>query len=78
MKFYYFTIQTPFQLVPSFHKGEHPLTRSFYEKLQKNLSTSLSLGTGQSVPKEAIVISAVMEIPEDIYNEWKKEVSSLV
>ena len=73
MKCYYFTIQTPFQLVPSFHKGEHPLTKSFYEKLQKNLSTSLSLQTGQSIPKEAIVISSVIEISEDIYNEWQRE-----
>jgi hypothetical protein len=77
-KFWYFTIMTPLQLIPSFHRGEHPLTRSFYEKLQKDLSTKLSLGTGQSIPKEAIVVSAVMEIPEDIYNEWQEKSSNIV
>lgn len=78
MKFYYFTIQTPFQLVPSFHRGEHPLSKSFYEKLQKDLSTKLSLASGNPIPKEAVVISSVIEITEDIYKEWQEKSSNLL
>jgi hypothetical protein len=70
-KCWYFVITTPIQSLSGFRRGEHPLTRSFYENLQKDVSTKLSLASGQVIPREAVIISNVVEISEDVYKTWR-------
>lgn len=78
MKYWYFVVSTPVQNLPGFHHGEHPLTRSFYEKLQHDVATKLALLVGQQIPPRTVIISNVMEVSEEVYTSWKDEPDTIV
>ena len=65
-KTYYIVYNSPVQIGAIYHRGEHPLASKFYQKFQENMARSLMLSGSPSVNPNDIIITNVIELPEDI------------
>lgn len=65
-KTYYVVYATPLPqiFVAAYHTGRHPLIPEVLDKLLDDLATKLSLQTKVLLPKEAIQIINVLEVPD--------------
>ena len=67
-KKYYVVYATPLPqvFVCSFHTGRHPLIPEVLDSLLSNMATELSIKTKVILPKEAIQVINVIEVPSVI------------
>jgi hypothetical protein len=67
-KTYYIVYSTPLpqQYVVAFHTGKHPLIPEVLDSLLSKMVTELSIKTKIILPKEAIQIINVIEVPSII------------